>query len=1042
MSDSATVPLPVLNESNAGSMLSQGQFINKNASDSVSSIRDDLTMAKEMRKETSDPISSASPVVAKRLKRSKTNAESHRSNLTIPEPAKSTSYMKRSKSMRPESRDSNYSDSSNTRSGKFGKEIVDVYDFPGSSNGKMKQITEKGARTTMDAMKEKSKTTYGSAKRGKSAINPGSGPQDIGGCAKPDHVHHSGDSSIEDFEMENFKKLVARVEMEKSKSPPKTYGKSRRTKTGLPSSSSALLVVVEKASDDQQLGNRKRKSDGYAESSQDPLSELPKPKRFQRQQSLSASQSSLKLAEKEQARMEHMMEVSASQIDPVIQIPDTITQAFEAAGNSAFSVQVPNTISQEMRNHVTGGETHPSVGDSSAISVIPATTSSEGNALAHQPEYALPSVEGDGSQKLNSVVDQDTIRSTEAADASNAVDVRNSPSLSISFDRGLETTGVVLIEPNLTESQKDEYRVVSVSSSFDHALELLAHNEIGPSTIHEIGGASSTVANSTWTSPRVPTAEPLSSPEVAQTSRKMKRSKTGLEPEKPSHRRRRTLSGVAVGIPSSSPFEAPRSSGRQMSRRETEARSKSEEGLTSPKRKRMHVTTTVVTYEKLKDPDAPPKSLLPATSSSKTAKLGKTARQRHTWKDSGDDDLPHPSSVANSRQIGDVKQGAACASSDKTLMPRHIESEDELTQEQRDVVLAQKLQKQLNAEDERPRRSDPATPKPVEEEALPSSQDFDAGILKEMYKPRLSSRRSKSMASKTDLDAHERFVNTLPDARRKKRATKAKTKDASTQENGETKILSTTGAAEQSEPAIDDTNLVIEETMAASKPNKEVEKNGRSKSRVSPPPGPITIETADEDEDAIVAPSRSRRSKPVVADSEDELAMLDNKSAPQVLSTTAQPASRKSNTVQKRVSEEVIDSEDSDALSSVGPSPNKAETAPPLPLPEAVNGQPTGQVKTVPITNKNKRQKSDFFKPPLIVKRSSTSAASELSVETGLQTPSKQGNAPQSTPEETLKERAKTPHSPLSSGRVPYRVGLSKKTRLPSLLKIIRKDGK
>ena len=75
------------------------------------------------------------------------------------------------------------------------------------------------------------------------------------------------------------------------------------------------------------------------------------------------------------------------------------------------------------------------------------------------------------------------------------------------------------------------------------------------------------------------------------------------------------------------------------------------------------------------------------------------------------------------------------------------------------------------------------------------------------------------------------------------------------------------------------------------------------------------------------------------------------------------------------------------------------------------------------------------FKAPTMGRNKSTSAETDVP-----QTPRKEEREGQEvTPKSTPPGTGATSHSPLRGGVVPLRVGLSKKTRLPSLLKIIRK---
>ncbi len=145
-------------------------------------------------------------------------------------------------------------------------------------------------------------------------------------------------------------------------------------------------------------------------------------------------------------------------------------------------------------------------------------------------------------------------------------------------------------------------------------------------------------------------------------------------------------------------------------------------------------------------------------------------------------------------------------------------------------------------------------------------------------------------------------------------------------------------------------------------------------------------------------------------------------------------------------SKEIVDADASDDETMADAMPMPAEevlklsqaadkeiTPAPQPVPETPAAKPAA--KPVARQKSISRKPSGGFKAPNIVRKSSDSTTADHP-----ETP----KAPHSTPPEQTDDgkevkQADTPHSPLQKGSTPLRVGLSRKSRLPSLLKIIRK---
>ncbi|OBT98064.1 hypothetical protein VE01_03725 [Pseudogymnoascus verrucosus] len=271
---------------------------------------------------------------------------------------------------------------------------------------------------------------------------------------------------------------------------------------------------------------------------------------------------------------------------------------------------------------------------------------------------------------------------------------------------------------------------------------------------------------------------------------------------------------------------------------------------------------------------------------------------------------------------------------------------------------------------------------------LQSSQDF--GQVTEMYQPRLSARRSKTLSAKADIIANEEFAKGLPMKRKRRKITKTKeiVDEPSADEIGPSDESAQTQAEEAERPekrskaahALPDTPK-----SAAESPDEviEVEKvvSHKRRGRHSKTPveksAPI-IEDSDMDDDEIEATQ-----KPVGKTAQKA------QSKSKEIEATQKPAGKKAQKSKSKSTEIAGSDEEED--------------------------EDSGDADTDHAPSRNRPTKPTILAPPQ-------------------STP-----PPKPTKEMQTPSKPCTPHSPLQSGKVPYRVGLSKRNRIAPLLKIIRK---
>lgn len=1025
-----------------------------------------------------------------------------------------------------------------------GNEQRDVYDFPRSSEPK---ITTKKvpAKTTMESLNTKTTKTYGKSKVGRSRtmVAPSSSPatpaaqrqrrgSDAGRAMDSSAEKLSSSPPVvqEQAPKRSLKEIIQRKKEEKAaamkqkeditmveaedtiivgepakvKTPVKTYEKIKRSKTSVASVSPALADKIKRSTDDIGLDkHKKRKSDVHVDD-EAPF-ELPLAKRYQRRKSMAGSpQANTKPKDRSPA---DIVDLSSSQVDPVDQVPDTIVTPTSSMPkplliSSTDTVLVPATKSQDESSSSTAPngkaavDSHESVIMDSNVSVVKATKSpsskesSTGHGHPGTPSFDSSQEKAETASSVLKKVNE--LVNSPAAPATGQKPDTSSP-LAISFDKGLVGRSIVLV-PGPTDSQKEQYQAVSVSSDDGHAATASLPAVMSAAKVEKWSGASSTVANSTWKErnsggdsgqKRAPSMEPLSSQPAPSSRRPNKRSKTVTESTTPT-RRGRSASVHSDAPPSSGGSDVVVKSGRKKIGRSKTIDSGDEPVKSSSQPRRTHVVKTIITYEKLKNPDESAPSL-------PNADLGA--------------DFEMADTQAGSAR--GTKRKSDAADLDVNEEPQPPKSQEK-SQVELDLEMARKLQEEMDKEDAEPetraKRRGAPSPKVVDPEPETVQSSLDAGFpSSEMYKPRLSSRRSKSLSAKADPSAIEALIDALPRPGRKGKGKRAaKEKEAPVPEEVKENV------EPQKEPAVIDVDaggdivmegadmIVVDEAPKsffsreksvekAAAPVKVLavpKKIGRAKSKSS---APAVTAVQDEDaEDEVVAPKKPGRAAKAVIndtnDSGDELMMdvdeelvkpkatargrgAPNKRAASITASVktvpkskervdsedddddeempAKPTGRsnRSKPTEKAPAakpsekpKEIVDTDDDqdeDEVPSEPASPVKAPTPAPAPKPAAV--APTPLPKPRGIT----RQKSTpGFKAPTMTRNKS------ISVETDVpQTPRKdkeqrgsQELTPKSTPPGTV------PHSPLRGGVVPLRVGLSKRTRLPSLLKIIRKD--
>lgn len=633
----------------------------------------------------------------------------------------------------------------------------------------------------------------------------------------------------------------------------KTYGKSRRAKSmgNQVISSSPYVEPRRRAKDDNETvsENKKRKTRQGGEGELFPM--LPKPKRNKRDRSVNDKylyNASVAVVEEPQLPQLNALQTSLSQ---------ELRRENEKISMEPSSVQVPHSISQELRAQLTYGydpvsnDVGISEGSAEQVSIVKATDSDKAGSdlTAHKtPAVTVPNSPRDTPQ------DALAIPENYYGDETSELP---------SFDRGITTTVMVNM---LTSSQSKGYIRYGAASSDDNHIYSLP-DMMEPARALKLTDASSTVPNETprpdrsAVSPAINSTEAtfiLSSSPIVNSSRKMKRSKTGIlssasKPNKEKLSRRKSMSY----------------SGREASVDEL--------SLSQPQHQISPIRVAhTVSIEPLND-----------------------------------------------KQITTV---------DSTMSVN------------------------------------PPTKRKAHDADLQSSQDF--GQVTEMYQPRLSARRSKSMSAKADIVANEEFAKGLPMKRKRSKVTKVKE------------------AVE--EPSADEIGLSDESAQ------HQVEETQRPKKRSKAPRAlPDTPKSGADSHDQVaeidkVVPHK-RRGRPSKASVEKSAPIIeDSDMDDDEIEIAQKPVGKKAQKAPSKSTEIIAsDEDDDDDLGDVD-TIHSASRAPP-PKPNKIPAPP----QSTP--------------PPKPTKE--------------LQTPSKPC----------------TPHSPLQSGKVPYRVGLSKRNRIAPLLKMIRK---
>lgn len=625
-----------------------------------------------------------------------------------------------------------------------------------------------------------------------------------------------------------------------------TYGKLRRTKTmghEVPSSSPYEEPRRRAKDDNETTGeNKKRKTRQGGEGELFPM--LPKPKRNKRPQSANDEalyNASVAVAEEPQLPRLSAFPMSLSQ---------ELRHEIEKTSTGPSSVQVPHSISQELRAQLTYGYEHVSndvgisEGSAEQVSIVKATDSDKAisDLTAHKtPIGTVPNSPRDISQLALAIPE----KSSELP----------------SFDRGITT---MVMANMLTSSQTQEYIHYGAASSDNSHIYSLP-DMMEPARALKLTDASSTVPNETPRPDRTalssitnPTeaAFLLSSSPVVNSSRKVKRSKTGLSSS------------------ASKPNKQKMSRHKSMSYSNREA-SVDELSLSQPR---------------------------------------------------------HP--ISPIRAIHTV--------SIEPLNDKEITTVDSTVS------------------------VNPPTKRKAHDADLQSSQDF--GQVTEMYQPRLSARRSKSMSAKADIIANEEFAKGLPMKRRKSKITKAK------------EVVE--------EPSADEIGPSDESAQRQAEGTERPSKRSKAEHALPDTPKSGTHSSDQAVEVDKVVP-RKRRGRPSKAAEKPAPIIEDSDMDDDEIETTQKPAGKKAQNASSKSKEIVASDEDED--------------------------DDSGDVDTVHASSRNHPTKPNIPAPPQ--------------------------STPPSKPTKELKTPSKpcTPHSPLQSGKVPYRVGLSKRNRIAPLLKMIRK---
>jgi hypothetical protein len=888
--------------------------------------------------------SSVSPVSGRKLKRSKTM---HSSSLTSVSEPGASSRVKRARSMKAASTSTDITnpampaENPDARDGMEREEGVrDVWEFPESSPPQI-------APGPVGILK----------KRMLAKVN----------AAKADVMR---EEDIYDFP-ETSAALMTSVaaksgNLEKTSGALKAHGKVRRTKTmGAPSSSPRFEEPKRRAVDDNEMaGQGKRKVDGLLDD--DEICELPTLKRFQRGSRANADTlpgATMTPSGKTDVGSDAFRMIPSQDMNRVVGVPDTV------AISQTCSIEVPRTVSQEIRaqlgvSHIAiSADSNNTISSTEAVSIVKGTESDK-SSLNHLPSHdetpTKPIILDDPQTCKDG---QENISSIKATDS----DILSS--LTHSVDKG--PTSMVIMPNILTSSEKNEYKVVNVTSSSDmHQYSLPEMME--PAKALQLTDASSTIPNDTPRPNRqdehsnfelrAPTVEPLSSPPINLSSIRMKRSRTD------------------VGL-----------------------RSSQHTHPSSP-------------------PDTP---VHPSSSASKTAKR----------------------KLTRSKTIGHSSREA---------------SVDELALSQPHVAFSP-IHAQTITTFEPPKDPDPipispiAAPKPAKRKApeveLPSSQEI--GLPRELYQPRLSARRSKSMSAQADIIASGKFAEGLPVVKRRRGKAKEvteKEKGVGEESNVAEVVSKPKESVEKREIRASGQDLVgiLEQApeLASLQDNGQIPDMGgdafekpslplfpieepaiaQPKPHGRPPRKPSTATTTtksvpdaqhEQSQHEEIAQQPKRRARPPKAAPSKSAPIIgdsDAETEDETASETAVLGPRRTDrgAAEKQAKpKEIIGSDADEAIDTIQPDPKPRGRPRKVPAEKSV---PPAEISMGKEVRRHAAQSGPTSTPPPDTPRKPT-------------TPQQQ----------QVRGGMATPHSPLQSGKVPYRVGLSRRMRIAPLLKVIRK---
>lgn len=756
---------------------------------------------------------------------------------------------------------------------------------------------------------------------------------------------------------------------EKTTGALKTYGKVRRTKTmGVSSSSPRFEEPKRRAVDNNEMAwQGKRRVDEFLDDGE--VCELPMPKRFQRGRHANADTlggATMMPSGKTDVGPDVFPMISSQDMGQVVGVPDTV------AVSQSGSIEVPRTVSQEIRaqlgiSHIASStDLNKTISSTEAVSTVKATESdkSSSNHLASSDETPTKPIILDDPHTCKG--GQETTAFIKATDS----DILSS--LTHSVDKG--PTSMVIMPNTLTSSQKNEYKVVSVTSSSDmHQYSLPEMME--PAKALKLTDASSTIPNDTPRPNRqdehsnfalsLPTVELLSSPPINLSSRRMKRSRTefGLRSSQHTH------------------------------------------------------------------PSSPPDTLVhPSSSASKTAKRKLTRRKTigHTSREASVDEL-------------------ALSQPHVSFSPIHDQT----------ITTFEPLK------DPDPTSASPiAAPKPAKRKApdveLPSSQEI--GLPRELYQPRLSARRSKSMSAQADVIASGKFAAGLPVVKRMRRKVKevaekeervgegsivvevvSNSKERVEQDGIRASKQDLAGISEQAPElgSLQDNGQICDMAGDAfekpSLPVSPIEEPAIAQPKLhgrlrKPSTAGTTKSVPDvqheqpEDEEVALQPKRRGRppkaapskSAPVIGDSDAE--ETEDETEPEIAVLGPRRTDRGAAEKQAKPKEIIGSDEDGDddeAINTIQPEP-----------------KPRGRPRNVPA------EKPVPLADVFMGKEMRRHGAQPIPASTPPPDTPRKPTTPQ---QQQVRAGTATPHSPLQSGKVPYRVGLSRRTRIAPLLKVIRK---